>query len=110
MTKITKRFVEGLARGGSDTGYFDDVLQGFGVRSRTSGRRTYFVRHRTRNGQRRVTIGLHGPWTAETARVAFRFSHNSRYFKSLAVPPQTFENVRRWNRTKLTATTPPHKM
>lgn len=69
MTKITKRFVESLTSGGSDTDYFDDNLQGFGIRARTSGRRTYFVRHRTRNGQRRVTIGLHGPWTAETARV-----------------------------------------
>lgn len=68
MTKLTKRFVEGLAVGTSDTDHFDDILQGFGIRVRASGRKVYFVRRRTRNGQRRVTIGLHGPWTTETAR------------------------------------------
>jgi integrase len=69
MFKITKRFVESLDSNGKDTDYFDDTLQGFGVRVRTSGRKVYFVRHRTRLAQRRVTIGLHGPWTAEAARV-----------------------------------------
>lgn len=69
MIKITKRFVESLEANGKDTDYFDDTLQGFGVRVRTSGRKVYFVRHRTRLAQRRVTIGLHGPWTTEAARV-----------------------------------------
>jgi integrase len=69
MIKITKRFVESLEASGKDTDYFDDTLQGFGVRARTSGRKVYFVRHRTRIAQRRVTIGLHGPWTTEAARV-----------------------------------------
>jgi integrase len=69
MFKITKRFVESLDSNGKDTDYFDDTLPGFGVRVRTSGRKVYFVRHRTRLAQRRVTIGLHGPWTAEAARV-----------------------------------------
>jgi integrase len=69
MIKITKRFVESLEANGKDTDYFDDTLQGFGVRARTSGRKVYFVRHRTRLAQRRVTIGLHGPWTTEAARV-----------------------------------------
>ena len=69
MIKITKRFVESLEANGKDTDYFDDTLQGFGVRARASGRKVYFVRHRTRLAQRRVTIGLHGPWTTEAARV-----------------------------------------
>jgi Arm DNA-binding domain len=69
MIKITKRFVESLEAKGKDTDYFDDTLQGFGVRVRTSGGKAHFVRHRTRLAQRRVTIGLHGPWTAEAARV-----------------------------------------
>jgi integrase len=69
MIKITKRFVESLETNGKDTDYFDDTLQGFGVRARTSGRKVYFVRHRTRLAQRRVTIGLHGPWTTEAARI-----------------------------------------
>jgi integrase len=68
MAKLTKRFVECLSVGKSDTDHFDDLLQGFGVRVRVSGRKFYFVRRRTRNGQRRVTIGPHGPWTTETAR------------------------------------------
>jgi integrase len=69
MIKITKRFVESLEANGKDTDFFDDTLQGFGVRARASGRKVYFVRHRTRIAQRRVTIGLHGPWTTEAARV-----------------------------------------
>ena len=69
MIKITKRFVESLGAGGRDTDYFDDTLQGFGVRARKSGRKVYFVRHRTRLAQRRVTIGPHGPWTTEAARL-----------------------------------------
>lgn len=48
MIKITKRFVESLEANGKDTDYFDDTLQGFGVRARGSGRKVYFVRHRTR--------------------------------------------------------------
>ena len=39
------------------------------MRARASGRKVYFVRHRTRLAQRRVTIGVHGPWTAEAARL-----------------------------------------
>ena len=69
MIKITKRFVESLEANGKDTDYFDDTLQGFGVRARASGRKVYFVRHRTRLAQRRVTIGPHGPWTTESARL-----------------------------------------
>jgi Arm DNA-binding domain/Phage integrase family len=69
MIKITKRIVESLEANGKDTDYFDDTLQGFGVRARASGRKVYFVRHRTRLPQRRVTIGFHGPWTTEAARV-----------------------------------------
>ncbi len=69
MIKITKRFVESLEASGKDTDYFDDTLQGFGVRARASGRKVYFVRHRTRLAQRRVTIGPHGPWTTEAARL-----------------------------------------
>jgi len=69
MIKITKRFIESLEANGKDTDYFDDALQGFGVRARASGRKVYFVRHRTRLAQRRVTIGVHGPWTAEAARL-----------------------------------------
>jgi integrase len=37
--------------------------------ARKSGRKVYFVRHRTHAAQRRVTIGPHGQWTAEAARV-----------------------------------------
>lgn len=66
--RISKRTVDALEPGEKDKVYYDDSLKGFGIRVRSSGRKTYFVMGRERGRQRRVTIGSHGTITAEQAR------------------------------------------
>jgi integrase len=68
MTKLTKRVVD--AAGARDTDYviWDDELPGFGLRVFTSGKRSYVIQYRSLGRSRRYTIGLHGVWTAESAR------------------------------------------
>ena len=51
-----------------DQSYFDEVLQGFGIRVWPSGQKTYFAMARARGRKRRVTIGRHGAFTPEQAR------------------------------------------
>jgi integrase len=70
MTKVTKRTVDALKpRPGRDVLLWDDELPGFGVRCRSSGARTYFLKYRTQGGRQRwLTLGLHGPLTPEQAR------------------------------------------
>jgi hypothetical protein len=69
MPKITKRTVDGLTPGASDTFEWDDEIKGFGVRCRPSGAKTYLLKTRIGGAQRWLTIGRHGsPWTPETAR------------------------------------------
>jgi integrase len=72
MTKLSKRVVD--SAGVADTDYFiwDDVLPGFGLRIFRSGKRSYLVQYRARGRTRRFTIGPHGVWTPETARVQAR--------------------------------------
>jgi len=71
-TKITKRAVDALQPGGSDSYLWDDELKGFGLKMTPAGAKTYLVQYRLggRSGRaRRVTIGRHGsPWTPEAAR------------------------------------------
>jgi integrase len=69
VLKISKRTVEALEAQERDVDYYDEDLKGFGVRVRTSGRRTYFVMMRHVCVMRRFTIGSHGPITAEAARL-----------------------------------------
>jgi len=69
MIKISKRIVEALEVQDRDVDHFDDDLKGFGVRVRTSGRKTYFVMMRHKCVMRRFTIGSHGAVTAEAARL-----------------------------------------
>jgi hypothetical protein len=69
MAKITKRTVDGLKPGESDTFEWDDEIKGFGVRCRPSGAKTYLLKTRISGTQRWLTIGRHGsPWSPETAR------------------------------------------
>ena len=70
MPKLTKRSVEELQPNAhGDYVVWDNELRGFGVRVWPSGKRTYVVKYRTREGrQRKITIGQHGPITAEQAR------------------------------------------
>ena len=70
MPKLTKRYVEKIEPDShADYVAWDDELRGFGVRIWPSGKRSYVLKYRTRLGrQRKITIGPHGPLTAEKAR------------------------------------------
>lgn len=68
MVKLTKRTVDAAKAGDKDYFIWDDDLPGFGLRVFASGKRSYLVQYRAAGRSRRYTIGLHGIWTAETAR------------------------------------------
>jgi Arm DNA-binding domain len=66
--RISKRVVDALEPGSTDLDFFDDDLKGFGVRARTSGRKSYFVFMRFHGVLKRFTVGPHGAITTELAR------------------------------------------
>lgn len=68
MAKLTKRVVDAAAAREKDYFIWDDDLPGFGLRVFVSGKRSYLIQYRAAGRTRRYTIGLHGIWTAETAR------------------------------------------
>lgn len=68
MAKLTKRIVDAAESRSSDYFIWDEELPGFGLRVFTSGKRSYLVQYRAAGRTRRYAIGLHGAWTAETAR------------------------------------------
>ncbi|TAJ95551.1 MAG: DUF4102 domain-containing protein [Reyranella sp.] len=68
MPKITKRVVDSAGVREKDYVIWDDELPGFGLRVFASGKRSYVLQYRALGRSRRYTIGLHGVWTAETAR------------------------------------------
>ncbi len=69
MPRLTKRTVDQIAPGSTDTIHWDDELRGFGVRVWPTGRKVYLVMSRVKGRLRKITIGPHGPITAEKARV-----------------------------------------
>ncbi|MXO93265.1 tyrosine-type recombinase/integrase [Erythrobacter arachoides] len=70
--RITKQVVDRIEPGAKETFTWDDVLRGFGVRTTTSGAKSYVLQYRMGGREassRRYTIGKHGsPWTPLTAR------------------------------------------
>jgi integrase len=70
MAKVTKRTVDALKPAPArDVLLWDDELPGFGVRCRSSGTKSYFLKYRTRGGRQRwLTLGAHGPLTPDRAR------------------------------------------
>ena len=68
MAKLTKRVVDAVEIRDKDYFIWDDELPGFGLRVFASGKRSYLIQYRAAGRTRRYTIGLHGIWTAETAR------------------------------------------
>jgi integrase len=68
MAKLTKRVVDAAEARDKDYVIWDDELPGFGLRVFTSGKRSYVIQYRSAGRSRRYTIGLHGVWTAESAR------------------------------------------
>lgn len=72
MAKLSKRIVDHAEAGDKDYFIWDDELPGFGLRVFKSGKRSYLVQYRAKGRTRRFTIGTHGVWTPETARVQAR--------------------------------------
>ena len=68
MAKLTKRLVDAAEPREKDYVIWDDELPGFGLRVFASGKRSYVLQYRALGRSRRYTIGLHGVWTAESAR------------------------------------------
>jgi len=68
MPKLTKRVVEAAEVREKDYVIWDDELPGFGLRVFKSGKRSYVLQYRAAGRSRRYSIGLHGMWTADTAR------------------------------------------
>lgn len=68
MGRLTKRVVDSAEIRSNDYFIWDDELPGFGLRVFSSGKRSYLIQYRAKGRSRRYTIGLHGVWTAETAR------------------------------------------
>jgi integrase len=69
MAKLTKRVVDQASANSKAASLWDDELKGFGLRVWPSGRKVYIVKCRIKGRQRFITIGPHGPVTAEQARV-----------------------------------------
>ena len=68
MVKLNKRVVDSAESREKDYVIWDDELPGFGLRVFASGKRSYILQYRALGRSRRYTIGLHGVWTAESAR------------------------------------------
>jgi len=68
MTKLTKRSVDLAMSDGKMAVTWDDELRGFGLRVHPTGRKVYIVKCRIKGQQRFITIGPHGPITADQAR------------------------------------------
>jgi integrase len=68
MTKLTKRSVDLAMGDGKMAVIWDDELRGFGLRVHPTGRKVYIVKCRIKGQQRFITIGPHGPITADQAR------------------------------------------
>ena len=68
MTKLTKRTVDLASTEQAGTTLWDDELKGFGLRLHPTGRKVYIVKCRIKGQQRFITIGQHGPITADQAR------------------------------------------
>jgi integrase len=70
MAKLTKRTVDTTKPvAGRDLVVWDSELPGFGLRVKPSGRKSYVLQFRNRQGRsRRLTLGAHGILTPDAAR------------------------------------------
>ena len=68
IPRITKRSVDAIKVGRTDTVYWDGELTGFGLRVRRSGRKSYIVQTRIAGKLCWFTIGPHGPLNPDQAR------------------------------------------
>lgn len=68
MAKLTKRTVDMTEARDRVNVAWDDELRGFGLRVYPNGRKVYIVKCRIKGQQRFITLGQHGPVTADQAR------------------------------------------
>lgn len=70
MPKLTKTLVDNTQPGAADVWVWDSELEGFGLRVKPTGRKTYVVRYRTRGDrtQRKHTLGRCTDFPPEKAR------------------------------------------
>ena len=66
--KLTQASIARLPSDKADAVYYDDELDGFGIRIRAGGSRNYVVRYRLGGLERRHTIGSASVLTVEEAR------------------------------------------
>jgi hypothetical protein len=66
--KLTKRSIDAIKQNGTDRVLWDDELQGFGLRVKPSGLKSFLIQFRNRQGRsRRLTVGQYGRLTPEEA-------------------------------------------
>lgn len=68
MAKLTKRTVDMAVPSDKIYVVWDEELRGFGLRAYPNGRKVYIVKCRIKGQQRFITLGQHGPITADQAR------------------------------------------
>jgi len=67
--RLTKRIIDALSPSATDTFVWDSETRGFGLRVKPSGKKTYFLQYRNKQGRsRRLALGPHGVLTPDEAR------------------------------------------
>ena len=69
MPKLTKKIVDASKPSEHEHFVWDGDLPGYGLRVFPSGKKSYMIQYRRNGRTRRFTIGLHGPYTPDTARI-----------------------------------------
>ena len=90
--QLTKRAIEALKVGtSSDQWLWDTKVNGFGIRVKPTGRKTYVVQYRNEHGRtRRFTLGQHGVLTVSQARKAALHSRGFRIRAAVSFAPSIF--------------------
>ncbi|MEQ8246194.1 MAG: site-specific integrase [Alphaproteobacteria bacterium] len=70
--KLSQRFVDSLDGRNGDRVYFDVAIPGFGVRTKSTGKKAYIIQYRNRGRSRRFTLGSCATLRLEQARASAR--------------------------------------